>query len=57
MALHNEVTSVTFKAKIQKCKPSLGPVVKTISHRLQSSNKMLTQKQFHADPDTAQPIT
>ena len=53
MALHSEVTSVTFQAKIQKCKPSLGPVVKTISHRVQNSNKMLILKKFHTDPDAA----
>ena len=29
----------TFKAKTKKCKPSLGPGVKTVWRRLQSSNK------------------
>ena len=45
MSLHSEMTSVTFKAKTKKCKPSLGPGVKMVWRRLQSSNK-------NADPNT-----
>ena len=45
MSLHSEMTSVTFKAKTKKCKPSLGPGIKTVWRRLQSSNK-------NADPNT-----
>ena len=51
------MTSVTFKAKIQKYKPFLGPGVKKVWHRLQDSNKMLIQTQFYADPDTIKPIS
>ena len=46
MPLHSEMVSVTFKAKTnKKCKPSLGPGVKTVWSRLQSSNE-------NADPNT-----
>ena len=45
MSLHSEMTSVTFKAKTKKCKPSLGLGVNTVWRRLQSSNK-------NADPNT-----
>ena len=46
MSLHSEMTSVTFKAKTnKKCKPSLGPGLKTVWRRQQSSNK-------NADPNT-----
>ena len=40
MPLHSEMTSVTFKAKQKKCKPLLGPGIKMVWHRLQSSNKI-----------------
>ena len=46
MSLHSEMMSVTFKAKTKKCKPSLGPGLKTVWRRLPSSNK-------NADPNTA----
>ena len=39
MSLHSEMMSVTFKAKTKKCKPSLGPGLKTVWRRLPSSNK------------------
>ena len=45
MSLHSEMTSVTFKLKQKKCKPSLSPGVKTVWRRLQSINK-------NADPNT-----
>ena len=56
MPLQSEMASVTFKAKTQKCKPWLGPGVKTVWRRLQSSNKTLTRTQFQVDTDTRQPI-
>ena len=57
MSLHSEMMSVTFKAKTQKCKPLLGPGVKTAWCKLQNSNKMLTLTQFQAGLDTRKPIT
>ena len=39
------MTSVMFKAKTKKCKPSLGPGIKMVWCRLQSSNK-------NTDPNT-----
>ena len=57
MSLHSEMMSVTFKAKTQKCKPLLGPGVKTAWCKLHNSNKMLTLTQFQAGLDTRKPVT